>query len=301
MGRDASLIAMDASAKIEVSELLRFARLAAPFLQRDAARGLGPRAARNRPGPGLEFLDLRYYEPGDDIRHIDWRQSARRQRHVVRRFRDETAADWFICADCSASVRLGGHKWPMTVRLASALAYALLYAGNRVALLLFSDRIDGFCHLGRGAHQFSELLDLLLRQEIERSKSASRTHLGHCRDYLTQDSNVFVISDFLEPDGMRKDLRSIRAAVASANALQVLAKDEMRIPATGITRLEDAESGRSKPFMITDQLQERAQSNLEAHCHSLRMSCAALDIRFATCNAGDRWEQVLLAHLNARR
>jgi len=292
---------MDASANIPVSELQRFARLAAPFLQGTAARGLGPRASGNRAGPGLEFLDLRYYQPGDDIRHIDWRQSARRQRNVVRRFRDETAADWFICADCSASVSLGGHKWPMTVRLASALAYALLYAGNRVALLLFSDRIDGFCHLGRGAHQFSELLELLLRQEIERSKSASRTHLGHCRDYLTQDSNVFVISDFLEPDGMRKDLRSIRAAVASANALQVLAKDEMRIPATGITRLEDAESGRSKPFMITDQLQERAQSNLEAHCHSLRMNCAALDIRFATCNAGDRWEQVLLAHLNARR
>ena len=77
-----------------------------------------------------EFLDTRHYEPGDDIRTIDWRQSARNQRLVIRRYRDETAADWFICIDCSASVEWGGRKWPATVSLATALAYTFLYAGH---------------------------------------------------------------------------------------------------------------------------------------------------------------------------
>ncbi len=316
---------MSITANIQASDLQRFARLAAPLLQGTAVRGLGPRAARNRPGPGLEFLDLRYYQPGDDIRHIDWRQSARRQRTVVRRYRDEAAADWFICVDCSASVRLGEGKWAMTVQLTTALAYALLFAGNRVALLIFSDRIQGVRRLGRGAHQFSALLDLLLQQDDENSGTATRdrnfrssrsrsphkagpaapeptskSNLGLCRDFLTQNSNVFVISDFLEPDGMRLDLRSLRSAVSSANALQVLAQDEVRVPTTGIARIQDVESGRTKQLLISDQVHENVRLKLESHRHTLRKDCAALGIRFASCNAGERWERVLLAHLNAR-
>ena len=146
---------------IAEADLRRFAHLAAPLLQGTAAGGFGPRAARNRPGRGLEFLDTRHYEPGDDIRTIDWRQSARNQRLVIRRYRDETAADWFICIDCSASVDWGGRKWPATVHLATALAYTLLYDGHRVAVLLFSDRINGLCKLGRGAHHYAALLRTL--------------------------------------------------------------------------------------------------------------------------------------------
>ena len=289
---------------IQESELQRFARLAAPLLQGAAARGMGSRAARDRAGPGLEFLDMRDYQPGDDIRHIDWRQSSRRQRTIVRRFRDESAADWFICVDCSASVHLGEGKWLMTTQMTSALAYALLFAGHRVALLLFSDRIQGVGHLGRGAHQYSTLLDLLLRSQHGSGpatpQSARKSNLGLCRDYLTQDSNAFVISDFLEPDGMRLDLRSIRSAVSSVNALQVLATDEVHIPATGIIQLQDVESGRRKQVLVSDQAHENARQALESHRNTLRKDCAALDIGFASCNSGDQWERVLLAYLNAR-
>jgi len=315
---------MDAREHIHVSDLQRFARLAAPLLQGAAAQGLGPRAARDRPGSGLEFLDLRDYQPGDDIRHIDWRQSGRRQRTLVRRFRDEAAADWFICVDGSASVKLGEGKWQMTVRLSSALAYALLYAGHRVALLIFSERVDGFLPLGRGAHQFSALLALLLQQDSTRpglasgdatqatrwpwpnktvppaSHAGSKSNLGHCRDFLTQNSNVFVVSDFLEPDGMRMDLRSIRSAVSSASALQVLAGDEAQVPARGVARIQDVESGRSQSFLVSDQAVERLRLNLAAHGDRLRKTCAALGIRFASCDAAEQWERVLLAHLQAR-
>ena len=316
---------MDASEHIHVADLQRFARLAAPFLRGAAARGLGPRAATNRPGPGLEFLDLRDYQPGDDIRHIDWRQSARRQRTMVRRFRDEAAADWFICVDGSASVKLDGDKWRMTAQLSAALAYALLYAGHRVALLIFSERVDGFLPLGRGAHQFSALLALLLQQDNTRPGQAggsalqtafswpwtksgvqsappggSKSNLGRCRDFLTQNSNVFVVSDFLEPDGMRPDLRSIRSAVSSASALQVLASDEAQVPARGVTRIQDVESGRNRSFLVSDQAVERLRLNLAAHRNRLQKSCAALGIGFASCDAGERWERVLLAHLKAR-
>ena len=131
-------------ARVPEAELRRFAPLAAPLLTGTAAGCFGPRAAKNRPGPGLEYLDTRQYQHGDDMRMIDWRQSARSKALLIRRYRDEAAADWFLCVDCSASVRWGEHKWPASVRLATALAYTLLRTGQgRAALWLATEIICG--------------------------------------------------------------------------------------------------------------------------------------------------------------
>ena len=309
---------MQNSAIIEEPELRRFARLAAPFLQGVAVGRQDPRAARDRPGSGLEFLDLRDYQAGDDIRHIDWRQTARRQHAVVRRFRDETAADWTICIDCSASVGLRIRKWSMMVRLASALAYACLFSGHRVALLLFSDRINDRCELGRGARQFSTLLNLLLAQDVDamvkpaatrlfaharserKTKPINQSNLALCRDYLSAKSNAFVISDFLQPDGMRSQLESIRSTAASTDALQVLADDEVYVPAIGVTRLEDVESGHGHQIEMSDQTMNDADRALIAHGVRLRRNCAGLGIRFSSCQSEEKWQQVLLKHLRFR-
>ncbi len=127
------------------------------LLRGTAAQGVGPRAAHNRAGPGLEFLDVRQYTPGDDLRHIDWRQSSRRGQPMVRRYRDESASDWFICIDGSASMGLAD-KWQMAVQLASALTYALIYGGHRVALAVFAERIHTYCPTGRGQLQYATVL-----------------------------------------------------------------------------------------------------------------------------------------------
>jgi len=291
-------------APIPEAELRRFAHLAAPLLQGTAAGGFGPRAARNRPGRGLEFLDTRHYEPGDDIRTIDWRQSARNQRLVIRRYRDETAADWFICIDCSASVGWGGRKWPATVHLTTALAYTLLYAGHRVAVLLFSDRINGLCKLGRGAHHYAELLRTLgegNRGETPLPQSHKNSNLGLCRPLLTQNSNVFILSDFLEPDGMRPELKSIRSRAATVNAIQVLDDDEVRVPAGAVTELRDVESGEIRHVAMSDQTVQDAANKLQSHCETLRADCNGIGVRFTTCRTAQNWQRVLLDHLRPSR
>jgi uncharacterized protein (DUF58 family) len=271
------------------------------------------------PGAGLEFLDLRDYQAGDDIRHIDWRQTARRQHPVVRRFRSEAAADWFICVDSSASVGLHPDKWAMTIQLASALAYTCLYAGHRVALLIFSDRIKGRCDLGRGAHQYSRLLNLLLKHGADapfmagkfrtsiltrppkNADPVNQSNLGLCRDFLSGNSNVFVISDFLQPDGMRSQLRSIQSTVSSTAALQVLADDEIDVAAMGITQLQDVESGRNRQVAMSDQVKGNASSALRAHTAGLHKDCVSLGIRFTSCESNQEWQQALLEHLRIRR
>jgi len=297
---------MTDNAIIEEPDLRRFARLAAPYLQRVAAGGQDPRAARDLPGAGLEFLDLRDYQAGDDIRHIDWRQTARRQHPVVRRFRSEAAADWFICVDGSASVGLHPDKWAMTIQLASALAYTCLFAGHRVAMLIFSDRIKARCDLGRGAHQYPRLLNLLRTQgadapiKLGKSNSVNRSNLGLCRDFISGNSNVFVISDFLQPDGMRSQLRSIQATASSIAALQVLADREVDVAATGMTQLQDVESGRQRQVTISDQAASDARKALRAHSMGLHKDCVSLGIRFTSCDSSKSWQHALLEHLRVR-
>ncbi len=307
---------MYTNAIIEEPELRLFARLAAPQLNAIGVRGSDPRASRDSPGSGLEFLDLRAYQPGDDIRHIDWCQTARRQKAVVRRFRDEAASDWFICVDCSASVGMHASKWLMTIRLASALAYTCLFSGHRVAMLLFSDRIQGMCHLGRGAHQFAALLDLLqeldadaLAASTENSgfgetrqaaTSIGRSNLGLCREYLSRNSNIFIISDFLEADGMRTSIQSIRSAAASASAIQVLADDEIDVPVSGVTQLLDVESGESRQVAMSGKSAAEAKRALDKHGIKLRKYCSRLGVRFTACQSSDAWQQVLIEHLRVQ-
>ncbi len=281
---------------IAEADLRRFAHLAAPLLQGTAAGGFGPRAARNRPGRGLEFLDTRHYEPGDDIRTIDWRQSARNQRLVIRRYRDETAADWFICIDCSGSVELGGRKWPATVSLATALAYTLLYAGHRVAVLLFSDRINGLCKLGRGAHHYAALL-----RTLSRGNRGGTSNLGLCVPLLSQNSNVFILSDFLEPDGMRRELKSIRSRAATVDAIQILDDDEVRVPTGAVTELRDVESGEIRHVAMSDRTVQDAADKLQSHCETLGTDCNRIGVRITTCRTEQHWQQVLLDHLQPTR
>lgn len=285
------------------SDLRRFAGLAAPLLQGAAANGYGPRAAKNRAGPGLEFLDTRRYEPGDDWRSIDWRQSARGNSLVIRRYQEETAADWFICIDRSASVAWGKRKWPMTQRLAAALAYTLLHAGHRVALVLWSDRVHDIRGLGRGAHHFATLLQTLLRHKPAQPTEPGRqlsSNLAVCRPVVTRSSNVFVLSDFLEPDGMQRDLKSLCARSAGVNAIQILDELETQIPVRTHSTLRDVESGETRQVDLSDEVQRAAEAALLTHSDALQRTCRGLNIRFTACHTEQRWQNVLLKHLRTR-
>ncbi len=288
-------------------DLRRFARLAAALLQGMTRQGVSSRASGHHVGRGLEFHDLRDYVPGDDIRRIDWRQSARRQRAVVRRFRDESAGDWFLIVDCSASVKWGRQKWPMIVQLSSALAYSLLFAGHRVALILFDDRVRGICRLGRSASHYATILKTISSHESHgiaahdrRESVIVRSNLGLCRPYLKQSSNAFIISDFLQADGMASDLASVVAAVSSVNALQVLDEHEVDIPATSTAELRDVETGERRPVYLSSESVARAREVLDAHGQRLRHACNGLGIRFTACTTAENWERVLLDHLQAR-
>jgi len=281
---------------IDELRLRRFARLAAPMLRGSSAQGIGPHASRNRAGAGLEFLDLRDYTMGEDARHIDWRQTARRQRIVVRQYRDETASDWLLCVDGSASMR-DDAKWRLVTELTTALAYLFIYASHSVALAVFAERVHARCPAGRGQRQFAAIVRELSAYNPPSQGGASLP--GLCAPLIGKTGNVVVLSDFLREDAMNDDLRRLRAQVSTASAIQVLANDETNLHASGPAVIFDSELGNEQRLDLGAAATSAAAGALDAHNRRLRARITSLGIRFSACKAGDTWERVLLAHLGA--
>lgn len=278
---------------IDELRLQRFARLAAPLLRGAAVQGIGPQAARDRAGAGLEFHDLQPYTAGEDARHIDWRQTARRQKLVVRRYRDEAASDWFLCVDGSASMRAES-KWQLVTELATALSYALLHCGHRVGLAIFAERIHVWCATGRGQRQFASLAHELMDYEPPAFGGASMP--GLCARFAGRNGNVFLISDLLRADSMADDLRRLRAGASSADVIQVLG-DEVRTELRGPAVVYDIETGRQRRIELDDTASSSAAIALDMHQQTTRRLLATLDMPVTSCRAGDNWERVLLQHL----
>src|SRR5204863_2145403 len=98
-----------------------------------------------RPGIGLTFAELRVYEPGDDVRHLDWNVTARQGRPYVRRFIEERSLTLWLIVDVSASLRFGPEgrtKADRAVQSAALLATAAIQAGDRAGLARVSDRVE---------------------------------------------------------------------------------------------------------------------------------------------------------------
>jgi uncharacterized protein (DUF58 family) len=109
-----------------------------------------------RPGSGLAFAELRPYEPGDDVRHMDWNVTARQGRPYVRRFAEERALTVWLIVDISASLRFGPEgrtKADRVVQAAALLATAALQSGDRAGLALVSDRVEAEIAPGSGPRQ----------------------------------------------------------------------------------------------------------------------------------------------------
>ena len=143
---------------IDEASLLPIARLADRLLREHSLLTPGHRPVAGRVGRGMEFLDHADYVAGDDVRRIDWRASARRNRPQIRRFHDERHADWTICIDHSSSMVVpGAEKWSLAAHLGACLGYVLLHLGNRVGAITFADAVVRSLPFGSGRGQYGHV------------------------------------------------------------------------------------------------------------------------------------------------
>jgi len=197
-------------------------------------------------GHGIEFEELREYVPGDDIRSIDWKVTARLGRPYVKRYREERELSVMLAVDVSASTRTGTKsqvREEIVAQVAALLTLVALRNNDKVGLVTFSDRIETFHPPRKARSAVWRILHEVLSPEV----SSSGTDIdGVCRflnNVLGKPSIVFLISDFFAT-GYESSL-ALLAKRHDLTAVSVRDPGDTELPDLGLIRLRDPETGKA--------------------------------------------------------
>lgn len=198
-------------------------------------------------GSGLDLADLREYQFGDDIRHIDWNVSARMNTPYVRRYLEEREITALFLLDLSPSVDFGTVntlKRNMLIDFVTTLARLLTRNGNRVGAVLYNGIEDRVIPAGGGKMQVLHLINELLRQpKLLRTPPTNLTKLLEtAHRAIKRRSLIFIVSDFFSEPGWEKPLMLLNRR-HEVLAVRLSDPRESDLPDMGWVILEDSESG----------------------------------------------------------
>lgn len=196
-------------------------------------------------GRGVEFADVREYEPGDDIRSIDWNVTARTGRPFVKRFNEERELTIMLCVDLSTSGDFSSAprtKRELAAEVAAVLAFAAIRNNDRVGAIIFTEHVEMVVPPAKGSrHALRIVRDVLAFEPTGRGTNfeAAADRVVHL---LNRRSVVFVLSDFLAAEPAQA-WRQV-AARHDLVALHISDPRERSLPRIGIIEVRDPETGR---------------------------------------------------------
>ena len=252
-------------------------------------------------GQGVEFSDIREYIPGDDIRAIDWKITARYGVPYVKEFVEERDHTLYLIADISGSGTFGHtvSKFSTLLSIMATLAFSAIHYHDRVGLIMVSDRVEMFIPARSGRNHVIHLLQSIITHETGSRGSDLRPALSMILQRVRRMSTVILLSDFYTPDCSRElslvkrhhDLLSIRVSDPR----------EGELPDIGLIELEDAETGEqilvdtSDP-VIRDQYREAVMN----HSSYISLMMRKYRIPFVHIRSGEDFIPVLGHLMKAR-
>jgi uncharacterized protein (DUF58 family) len=195
-------------------------------------------------GAGIAFEEVRAYQPGDDIRTIDWNVTARMGQPFIKRFIEERELTVVLAVDCSGSHQFGTaaqQKREVAAELAAVLAFSAISNNDRVGLVQFTDRVEHFVPPNKGTRHVLRLIRDVLFFQPEHRRTSLREGLDYLNRVLHRRAVVFLLSDFLDTDFDRSFKRTGRRH--DLVAIRITDPGEAELPAVGLLEMEDAESG----------------------------------------------------------
>jgi uncharacterized protein (DUF58 family) len=205
-------------------------------------------------GRGMNFEDVREYQPGDEIRAIDWNVTARLGTAFVKKFTEERELTVMLIVDVSASGNFGSatqSKRELAAEVACLLAFSAIRNNDKVGLILFTDRVELFIPPKKGRSHTLRLIREILFFQPEGCGTDPALALDYLNKIITRRAVIFFISDFQAPDfshalavsGRRHDFI----------AIHIQDEREKVLPNIGIITLEDAETGEQIEINTADR------------------------------------------------
>ena len=225
----------------EVAAEVRRIEITTRHLVRDIVAGEYSSAFRGR---GVEFAEVREYQPGDDVRMIDWNVTARLGSAYIKRFLEERELTILFAVDYSASGAFGTRrrtKRALAVEVCAVLALAAARNNDRVGTAFFTDRLERYVPPRKGRRQVLRVISELLAHEPTGRGTDLAGSLLALEPLLRRRSVLFLVSDFLA-DGWRPVLGRL-ARRHDVIAVQLVDPRERELPDVGTVALQDAETG----------------------------------------------------------
>ena len=195
-------------------------------------------------GQGMEFSEVREYQPGDEVRSIDWNVTARMGKPYVKRYIEERELTVMLAVDLSGSERFGTRarfKSELASELAAVLAMSAIRNNDRVGAVLFTDRIEHVVPPRKGRRHALRLMRDLLVFEPEGKGTDLAGALEYTGKMLSHKSIVFVVSDFQSAE-LEQPLKLL-AQRHDVVAVTVDDPSEQELPDIGLARFVDPETG----------------------------------------------------------
>jgi len=205
-------------------------------------------------GSGIEFEEVREYSPGDDVKAIDWKVSARLGKPFIKLYREERESIVMLLIDMSASQNFGtffGKKLEKTAEVASVLAFNAIKNNDKVGVVFFTDTVEKYIPPKKGSGHIWRVI----KEIFTFTPKGRGTDISVALDYLSKISKkrtfTFILSDFLG-DNYLKSLKTLRR---KHEIIGILIKDkgDYHLPSKGVVTLSDFETGQVMVFDAADR------------------------------------------------
>ncbi len=198
----------------------------------------------NFKGQGVQFSEHRVYLPGDDIRHIDWKVSARSREPLIKKYEEERELTVFLVVDVSGSESFGSSrklKSEMAAEIAGMLAFAAVHTGDKVGVLLFGGQVEKIIPPKKGKQHILRVIRDILTFRSKTRGTDLKGALDAANRIMKHSGVVFVISDFMAED---YDISLKRLARRhDVVAVSVADERELEMPDVGNLVVTDPETG----------------------------------------------------------
>ena len=256
-------------------------------------------------GRGMSFSEVRLYQPGDDIRRIDWNVSARANDVYVKKFVEERELTVMILVDMSGSLDFGSQeesKRKIAAKLTALLAFSAIKNNDRVGLVLFTDEIEMYIPPKKGRKHVLRMI----REILAYQPGNKTTNIAKALEFLAyvakRKTVAFLVSDFISPSFEK----AIKVASRRHDLIPIMLGDPMeeQLPNLGMTWLEDTETGEIIPVpMHSRRFRSKYRTRRNEQRSRLRKLFSRINLDAIELQTGESFIRPLIDYfkLRARR
>jgi len=256
-------------------------------------------------GLGMAFSEVRQYQPGDDVRLIDWNVTARLQDPYIKLFVEEREMTVMLLVDASGSGAFGSReqaKREVAAELAALLAFSAIKNNDRIGLIIFTDRLEKFVPPKKGRKHVLALITEILTFQPRSRGTDLRVGLEFLGKVARRRSVAFLVSDFIVGGGPTEYEKALRIAQRKHDLVPVTITDPMEeeLPAVGYVYFEDVETGEVIAFDTAGPGRKRYTERIQKARVEREALFRRLSMDFVNVRTDQAYVGALIAFFRAR-